>query len=183
MKVLAFCAAGLIAAMTLNGASAQDAAARKELVPTGKLRVGIAVGPTPGAGNVAMDASGQPRGIGADLGRELAKKLGVPLEWVPYPNSGALTDGVTTGAWDVAFIPVDEQRKQKVDFGAPHIVLQSTFLVAPGSTIKKSRRGGQARRAHRRRREHGDITRSPTLVEECHHDQRQDRGGIVRTAA
>jgi polar amino acid transport system substrate-binding protein len=136
MKLLILVAAGVLAAVAVGGALAADDAARKELAPTGKLRVGIAVGPTPGAGNVAMDASGQPLGLGADLGRELAKKLGVPLEWVPYPNSGALTDGVASGAWDVAFIPVDEQRKQKVDFGPPHIVLQSTFLVAPGSTIQ-----------------------------------------------
>jgi len=136
MKLLNMIAAFALAAVAAGGAFAADDAARKELAPTGKLRVGIAVGPTPGAGNVAMDASGQPRGIGADLGRELAKKLGLPLEWVTYPNSDALTDGVATGAWDVAFIPVDEQRKQKVDFGSPHIVLQSTFLVAPGSTIK-----------------------------------------------
>jgi polar amino acid transport system substrate-binding protein len=136
MNLIKFVAVFALAAFAAGGALANDEAARKELVPSGKLRVGIAVAPTPGAGNVAMDANGQPRGNAADLGRELAKKLGLPLEWVPYPNSGALTDAVTTGAWDVAFLPVDEQRKQKVDFGAPHLVLQSTFLVAPGSAIK-----------------------------------------------
>ncbi len=135
MKLLKMVAAFALAAVAASGALASDDAARKELAPTGKLRIGIAVAPAPGTGNVAMDASGQPRGTAADLGRELAKKLGVPLEWVPYPNSGALTDGVTSGAWDVAFIPVDEQRKQKVDFGSPYIVQQSTFLVPPGSKI------------------------------------------------
>jgi polar amino acid transport system substrate-binding protein len=128
--------AGVVCAfVAAGGAAASDEAARKELMPTGKLRVGVAVAPTPGAGNVAM-VDGQPRGIGGDLGRELAKKLGVAAEWVPYPNSGALTDAVTTGAWDVAFLPVDAARKQKVDFGAPHLVLQSTFLVAPNSTAQ-----------------------------------------------
>lgn len=124
----------MLAATQLSAAVEQDA--RKELAPTGKLRVGIAVAPTPGAGNVALDASGEPRGIGADLGRELAKKLGTTIEWVQYPNSGALTDAVTTGAWDVAFIPVDERRKEKVDFGPPHLALESTFLVRPGSAIQ-----------------------------------------------
>ena len=51
-------------------------------------------------------------------------------------NSGALTEAGTTGAWDVAFMPVDEQRKQKLDFGAAHIVLQSTWMVGPGSPIR-----------------------------------------------
>jgi polar amino acid transport system substrate-binding protein len=135
MKSLAFGAAVLSTVLVLGGALAQDAA-RKELIPTGKLRVGIALGLTPGAGNVAMEASGEPRGVGADLGRGLAKTLGVAVEWVPYPNSGALTDAAPSGAWDVAFIPVDEKRKEKVDFGAAHIVLQSTFLVGPGSKIR-----------------------------------------------
>jgi polar amino acid transport system substrate-binding protein len=125
--VLAFaCVAG--------AARADDAAARKELAPTGKLRVGIAVAASPGAGNVARDASGY-RGVAVDLGTELAEKLGMPAEFVPYPNSGALTDAVASGAWDVAFIPVDAQRKQQVDFGSAHIVLQSTYLVRPGSAI------------------------------------------------
>jgi polar amino acid transport system substrate-binding protein len=58
------------------------------------------------------------------------------VAWVTYLNSGDLTDAGTTGAWDVAFMPVDEQRKQKLDFGAAHIVLQSTWMVGPGSPIR-----------------------------------------------
>ena len=115
---------------------AQNAALKRELTPTGRLRVGIAVGPTVGAGNVAMDpATGRPRGIAVDLGRELADRLGVPVEYVPYPNSGALTDAADSGAWDVAFLPVDDERRRKVAFGPAHMVLQSTYLVAPGSAI------------------------------------------------
>jgi polar amino acid transport system substrate-binding protein len=127
---------GLVVAGLLAGGAFADDAVMKELAPTGKLRVGIAVGPNPGAGNVAIDAAtGKPRGIAADLGAELAQKLRVPVEFVPFPNSGALTDAAGGGTWDVAFIPVDEERKKKVDFGPAHIVLQSTFLVPPGSAI------------------------------------------------
>ena len=118
-----------------GGVRADDTAAKKALAPTGKLRVAIAVAPTPGAGNVARDAGGGYRGVAVDLGEELAAKVGVPAEYVPYPNSGALTDAAASGSWDVAFLPVDAQRKTKVDFGSAHIVLQSTYLVAPGSSI------------------------------------------------
>jgi polar amino acid transport system substrate-binding protein len=135
MRLAIVSAALLVAVLAVGGARADDAAAKKELAPTGKLRVGIAVAPTPGAGNVASDASGGYRGVAVDLGAELAQKLGVPVEFVPYPNSGALTDAVTGGAWDVAFLPVDAARKKMVDFGSAHIVLQSTYLVAPGSPI------------------------------------------------
>ncbi len=138
MRVLAAaCLTALLTVTTAIGAgdAADDAAAKAALAPTGKLRVGIAVAPLPGAGNVARDGSGY-RGIAVDLGAELAGKLSVPVEYVPYSHSGALTDAAASGAWDVAFIPVDAKRKQKVAFGSAHIVLQSTYLVGPGSTIK-----------------------------------------------
>jgi polar amino acid transport system substrate-binding protein len=127
----------VIASAATAHAQAVDPAVREQLTPTGKLRVGVAAGLTPGTGNVAIDpANGRPRGIGADLGTALARKLGVEAEWVTYLNSGDLTDAGATGAWDVAFMPVDEQRKQKLDFGAAHIVLQSTWMVRPGSPIR-----------------------------------------------
>jgi polar amino acid transport system substrate-binding protein len=131
--LFAMLAVGL--AVAADAARAGDAAAGNELAPSGKLRVGIAVAPTPGAGNVGREPGGGYRGVAVDLGMELAGKLGVPLELVPYPNSGALTDAVGDGAWDLAFLPVDAQRKTKVEFGSAHIVLQSTYLVGPGSAI------------------------------------------------
>jgi polar amino acid transport system substrate-binding protein len=135
MRLAMVSAALLAAVLAVGGARADDAAAKKELAPTGKLRVGIAVAPTPGAGNVASDGSGGYRGVAVDLGVGLAQKLSVPVEFVPYPNSGALTDAVAGGAWDVAFLPVDATRKKMVDFGSAHIVLQSTYLVGSGSPI------------------------------------------------
>ena len=109
------------------------------------------------------------------MGRELAKKLGVPVQWVQYPNSGALTDGVTSGAWDVAFLPVDNERKKKVDFGPPHIVLQSTFLVPSGSSIQSlaevDKPGLRVVGV-----ENTATTRAAAgVAEERHHEQREDR--------
>jgi polar amino acid transport system substrate-binding protein len=127
----------IIASGVKTTAQALDPPVLEQLVPTGKLRVGVAAGSTPGTGNVAFDpTNGQPQGIGAELGVALARKLGVEVEWITYLNSGDLTDAGATGAWDVAFMPVDEKRKQKLDFGAAHIVLQSTWMVGPGSPIR-----------------------------------------------
>jgi polar amino acid transport system substrate-binding protein len=125
----------VLAVALAAGAARADDRAKAELTPTGKLRVGVAVGPTPGAGNVAREGDTY-RGVAVDLGAELAQKLGVAAEFVPFPNSGALTDAAAGGAWDVAFIPVDEERKKKLDFGSAHIVLQSTYLVGPNSPIQ-----------------------------------------------
>src|SRR5262245_22088879 len=115
--------AATVAALCLALASAHaDPAAVKELAPTGKLPLGLATGAIMGAGIVIIE-NGTPRGVAVDLGRELAQKAGVPVEYVTYPNSGALTEDAGANKWDVAFIPVDETRKQKVDFGSAHIVL------------------------------------------------------------
>ncbi len=109
----------------------------KELVPKGKLRVAIAVSPAPSALYVIKDAaSGKYRGVAIDLGTALAKKLRGPVEFVPYLASGAITAAADSGVWDVTFMPVDDERKKAVDFGNAYHLLQSTYLVAPGSSIK-----------------------------------------------
>lgn len=113
-------------------------AARSELAPTGKLRVAIAVGPTPGTLFAARDeASGQYRGASAELGRALAAHIDVPVELVAYANSGQIVAAASHDAWDVTFVPVDEERKKTLAFGSPYCLLQSTYLVASASGIAK----------------------------------------------
>jgi polar amino acid transport system substrate-binding protein len=125
----------LIAALLAAPALADDAAAKRELAPSGKLRVAIAVGPAPSALYAIKDGAGY-RGVTIALGSALAQKLGVPVEWVAYLATGEIQGSAASGAWDVSFMPVDEERKKFVDFGNAYHLLQSTYLVAPGSTIK-----------------------------------------------
>ena len=67
-------------------------AVRSELAPTGKLRVGL------NHQNFLLVAPGSsstdPRGVAPDLGRELGRRLGVPVEFVSYDAAGKLADGV-----------------------------------------------------------------------------------------
>ena len=125
----------LIAGLLIAPAMADEAAAKKELTPHGKLRVAIAVGPAPSALYTVKDGAGY-RGVTIVLGTALAQKLGVPVEWVPYLATGEIQASAASGAWDVSFMPVDEERKKFVDFGNAYHLLQSTYLVAPGSPIK-----------------------------------------------
>lgn len=120
----------------MAGGAAVDEAI-KELAPTGKLRVAVAVGPAASALWCVRDpATGKPRGVPVELGRALAQKLNVPVELVEYDSSGKIIAATNDNVWDVTFVPVDDDRKKIVDFGAPYHLLQSTYLVAPGSTIK-----------------------------------------------
>ena len=45
-----------------------------ELIPTGKLRVGVAFAPSPSPLFVVKDADGTPRGVTVDLGNALAQR-------------------------------------------------------------------------------------------------------------
>jgi polar amino acid transport system substrate-binding protein len=127
----------LVAALLMTGNAMADDSILEELAPTGKLRVAIAVGPSPSALFTVRDAaSGQPRGVAVDLGTALAKKLGVPVEFIQYQASGEITDAADKGEWDVSFMPVDDERAKRVAFGPAYHLLQSTYLVAPGSRSK-----------------------------------------------
>jgi polar amino acid transport system substrate-binding protein len=115
--------------------AANDAAIR-ELAPTGKLRIAIAVGPSASALWTVRDAGGKPKGVPVELGTAMAQKLGVPVDLVEHESSGAIVSARDKGTWDVTFLPVDDDRKKVLDIGAPYHLLQSTYLIAPGSTIK-----------------------------------------------
>lgn len=117
--------------------SAQTGPPMNELAPTGKLRVGIAVGVAPSPFWTTKDpATGKPRGVTVDLGTELARRLGVPLALVVYANSGEVTTAGPRGEWDVSFMPADAERTNVVDFGPPYCVVESTYLVSAGSPIE-----------------------------------------------
>ena len=82
-------------------------------------------------------ATGKFRGVTVDLGAAMARKLGVPVEFVPHLASGEIQNSAASGKWDVTFMPVDKERKKVVDFGNAYHLLQSTYLVAPGSKLLK----------------------------------------------
>ena len=77
-------------------------AARSDLAPSRKLRVGI------NYGNFLLVnkdvSSGEYRGIAVDLAREFGRRLGVPIELVAFETAGRMADAVKAGAWDVAFL-------------------------------------------------------------------------------
>src|ERR1700675_1997912 len=107
-----------------------------QLAPTGKLRVAIAIAPSPSAQFAIKDeATGAYRGVAVILGMALAKKLGVPVELVVHNGSGEIQNSAADNKWDVAFLPVDEERKKFVDFGNAYHLLQSTYLVGPSGKI------------------------------------------------
>ncbi|MFN0315697.1 MAG: transporter substrate-binding domain-containing protein [Burkholderiales bacterium] len=108
--------------------------AKSELAPSAKLRVGINYGNFLLVTNYVLGT--EPRGVAPDLGRELAKRLGVPIEFVVFDSAGKLADAGKTGAWDVAFLGNEPQRAHEIAFTAAYLEIPVTFLVPAGSPIR-----------------------------------------------
>jgi polar amino acid transport system substrate-binding protein len=51
-------------------------------------------------------------------------------------TTGELTDALTSGAIDIAFMPADDARRLRVDFSPPYFVIESTYLVGGNAGIK-----------------------------------------------
>src|SRR5690349_23811225 len=97
--------AATTAALLITGcagvASAPGQEQRKRLGPTGKLRVALYTGAP--ASIVRGATPDDSKGVGFDLGKELARRIGVPFEPVVYPSPGAIMDGLKAVEWDVTF--------------------------------------------------------------------------------
>ena len=111
-----------------------SAAARSQLAPTGKLRVGINLS------NFLLTRTdprtGEHGGVAVDLGRELARRLGVPAEVIAYESPGKLADAASSNAWDVGFLGAEPQRANEIDFTAAYVEIEATYLVPPGSALQ-----------------------------------------------
>lgn len=126
------CASLGLVAMIVMPASAEGL--KEEIAPTGKLRVAIAISPAGGAFWSTRTDAGY-AGVPVDLGREMAAKVGVPVEYIVHQNSGQITDAAAKGSWDVTFLPKDPERESKMAFGPIYEVADATYIVKPGSTV------------------------------------------------
>jgi polar amino acid transport system substrate-binding protein len=127
------CVFALAAGSSAGGAQEMTPAVRSELAPSGRLRVGINFGNTLLA---ARDASGRPRGLAVSLAEELARRLGTPIDIVPFESAGRMADAVSGGAWDVAFLGADPDRAGDIAFTAPYLEIDTTYLVPSASPLR-----------------------------------------------
>ena len=107
---------------------------RNDLAPAGTLRVGI------NYANPVLarrdPASGALHGVAPDLGRELGQRIGVRVELVGFESAGKMFDALKAGAWDVAFLAIDPERAGEIDFTAPYVEIEGTYLVPTGSPLR-----------------------------------------------
>jgi polar amino acid transport system substrate-binding protein len=105
------------------------------LAPTGKLRAAL----YPGTPTSILDANeAEPRGVGYELGRALAQKLGVPFEPLVFPKNAEVLEAVRTGNADVAFTNASPARQREMNFGPSFLTIELGYLLPAGSEIASS---------------------------------------------
>ena len=131
-SILAVLAAACLAACA-SPPAAPGPQERAILAPTGSLRVGVYAGsPT---SLVRDPASGEARGISVDIGRELARHLGVPYEQAEFPRLAAVLDALKAGQVDFTITNATPTRAAEMNFTAPLVELELGYLVVPGSRV------------------------------------------------
>jgi len=105
-----------------------------DLAPTGVLRAGINLS------NFLLvtkiDSTGVPAGVAPDLAQEVAMRLGVPVQYVPFKSPGELADMADKGIWDIGLIGAEPQRAETIAFTAAYAQIEATYLVPSRSHLK-----------------------------------------------
>lgn len=111
-----------------------DPAAIKDLAPNGRLRVAI------NYGNPVLaqrhPQTGEPAGVSADLARDLAARLKLEIDFLPFDSAGIVAQTAQDDVWDVAFLAIDPQRAQTISYTRPYVLIEGTYLVAESSSLK-----------------------------------------------
>jgi hypothetical protein len=130
--------------------SAQEKFA-KEKLPTGTLRATyIATNPVQA---FVDQKTAEVRGPAADLAREIAKHLAVPVKITGVAGPAAVIDSLKKGEADIGFLAFDPLRAAEVDFSQ---VCGAEHLHGAGELFDQNHRGRRPRRnpgrRHRARR-------------------------------
>jgi polar amino acid transport system substrate-binding protein len=109
-------------------------AARSELAPSGKLRAGMNLG---NALFTTKDVTtGELRGVSVDVMRELASRLGVPVDFVVHATPGDVADAAGAGTWDVTILAIEQTRAETIAFSPAMTEIEATYVVHKDSALQ-----------------------------------------------
>jgi polar amino acid transport system substrate-binding protein len=107
-----------------------------ELAPHGKLRAGMNLGNTLFTGK--EKSTGELQGVSVDLMRELAFRLGVPVDFVVHATPGEVADASTKGTWDVAILAIEPSRAKTILFSPPITEIEASYMVRNESALQSA---------------------------------------------
>ena len=121
-------------ALATQAAAAQvPADALKELAPFGALRAAINYGNSV----LAQEGPAGPRGVSADLAEELAKRLGVPVQFLVFNAAGKAFEAAKNNQVDILFVAIEPVRAADVEFTPPYVLIDGAYLVLKDSPARE----------------------------------------------
>ena len=133
MTTLYRLAAFLTMTTLITACASQPSAPVSVLAPLGTLRAAINFGNPILATKDAT--TGEARGVSVDLARELARRLGVPVELVPFAAAGKVVEAVKDAQVDVGFVAIDPVRGADMLQTPAYVVIEGAYLVKDSSPI------------------------------------------------
>jgi polar amino acid transport system substrate-binding protein len=106
----------------------------RDLAPSGRLRSTINLGNTVLA---QQDSSGALGGVSVELARELARRLGVEAELHPFDTAGKAFAALQSAECDIGFLAIDPKRGEDLDYTAPYVIIEGTYLVPASSPLRE----------------------------------------------
>ncbi len=130
-------AAFMLLAATLP-ASAQGAAppdVLKDLAPTGKLRAAINFG-----NGVLAQKGAERRAEGHHARSRRARSPSASAcRWssCTFEAAGKVFEGAKAGAWDIGFVAIEPVRAAEIEFTAPYVIIDGTYMVRKDLPLKE----------------------------------------------
>jgi polar amino acid transport system substrate-binding protein len=102
-----------------------------DLAPSGVLRAAINLGNPV----LAQGTSDAPEGVTIDIGREIAARLGVGVEFVCFDAARDSFAALITGQADICFLGIEPARAGEVAFTAPYVLIEGVYAVPDRSPL------------------------------------------------
>ena len=106
----------------------------RELAPTGTLRVAINLGNPV----LTHGTPKEPGGVTVAIARELARRLGVPVELTCVDAARKSFALLAEGRADVTFLAIEPAREGEVAFSPPYLTIEGVYAVHRDSAWKVS---------------------------------------------
>ena len=122
--------------MNMKSAEHPVKAVIRDLAPRGVLRAAV------NFGNAVLvqrsPATGDPKGVSVELAKELASRLGLPLEYVTYEAAGKVFAALKNNEWDIAFLANDPERATEIAFTEPYVIIEGSYMVPHDSPYREN---------------------------------------------
>ncbi len=80
----------------------------------------------------------KPEGLSPEIGKLLARELGINYEFVTFKNPGLLADAIDFDKWDVGNFAYEKKRAEIIDFSNPYVNIDANFLLRKNSEINQN---------------------------------------------